>query len=605
MIKVGVTTGLYYIARSEELATSLKKIGYGLTRGTDCIEISGDTPHEIDYTIGKEIRHLAEKQGLDLCFHGSLTIPMGVPERSDWRDGQDHIEKSIRSAVYSGCKYVLFHSCLHFWLEMITYTAQKLEIIMCDHLGRFVSEVLKENERLREWWIYKMWYYDRNYPQQIVEEEEQREAEGRARVKSDITTKSQVDVIEKEVLKEYEKELIKKYGSVERAPQEAAKTYKEMVRKEIDRRANEIYKISGVKYAEWFKGWMDEFARKKMKQKKYEDRKWRVDSYGKLTDDYEIMAHYMFYNKDPIWVAMAEVYKDVIAPYKMDYSDDRWVDKAWTKAQEINDREFKRFYYAAVAAKFLEGHMKEALEFINGKLMKELKRYPDSDKLIENAKNLKITIENPDARDPKYAGLYLLWDAKQIYAAIKTIRKTLKTDRIFMTQDWEHMAGQGIDPLVEIENLEKIAPDFGKYVISVHSNTPNPLHAHYPIELGDMEIYRLNWFLRKTGFGKQGHDVYLWFERGGGDDPFRQAVDALKLCAKFLEKDVPPEELPDEYFGVKHTGLDFWRQEQIMRDHRFEPLKDLLEIPEEEWGLLSTAATKKGKTKEFKKEEMK
>ncbi len=605
MIKVGVTTGLYYIARSEELATSLKKIGYGLTRGTDCIEISGDTPHEIDYTIGKEIRHLAEKQGLDLCFHGSLTIPMGVPERSDWRDGQDHIEKSIRSAVYSGCKYVLFHSCLHFWLEMITYTAQKLEIIMCDHLGRFVSEVLKENERLREWWIYKMWYYDRNYPQQIVEEEEQREAEGRARVKSDITTKSQVDVIEKEVLKEYEKELIKKYGSVERAPQEAAKTYKEMVRKEIDRRANEIYKISGVKYAEWFKGWMDEFARKKMKQKKYEDRKWRVDSYGKLTDGYEIMAHYMFYNKDPIWVAMAEVYKDVIAPYKMDYSDDRWVDKAWTKAQEINDREFKRFYYAAVAAKFLEGHMKEALEFINGKLMKELKRYPDSDKLIENAKNLKITIENPDARDPKYAGLYLLWDAKQIYAAIKTIRKTLKTDRIFMTQDWEHMAGQGIDPLVEIENLEKIAPDFGKYVISVHSNTPNPLHAHYPIELGDMEIYRLNWFLRKTGFGKQGHDVYLWFERGGGDDPFRQAVDALKLCAKFLEKDVPPEELPDEYFGVKHTGLDFWRQEQIMRDHRFEPLKDLLEIPEEEWGLLSTAATKKGKTKEFKKEEMK
>ncbi|UCC91673.1 MAG: hypothetical protein JSV39_00135 [Candidatus Aenigmatarchaeota archaeon] len=162
-----------------------------------------------------------------------------------------------------------------------------------------------------------------------------------------------------------------------------------------------------------------------------------------------------------------------------------------------------------------------------------------------------------------------------------------------------------MDPLVEIENLGKIAPDFGKYVISVHSNTPNPLHAHYPIELGDMEIYKLNYFLRKTGFGKHGQDVYLWFERGGGDDPFRQAVDALKLCAKFLEKDVPPEELPDEYFGIKHTGLDFWRQEQIMRDHRFEPLKDLLEIPEEEWGILSTAATKKGKTKEFKKEEMK
>jgi hypothetical protein len=132
------------------------------------------------------------------------------------------------------------------------------------------------------------------------------------------------------------------------------------------------------------------------------------------------------------------------------------------------------------------------------------------------------------------------------------------------------------------------------------------LHAHYPIELGDIEIYKLNYFLRETGFGKQpGYDVYLWFERGGGDDPFRQSVDALKLCAKFLELDVSPDKLPEEYFGLKLTGMDFWRQEAIMRDHRFEPLKDLLEMPEEEWGLLSSAATRKGKTKEFKKEELK
>ena len=75
------------------------------------------------------------------------------------------------------------------------------------------------------------------------------------------------------------------------------------------------------------------------------------------------------------------------------------------------------------------------------KLMDELKQYPDSDKLIETAKNLKITIEMPDARDPKYAGLYLLWHPKQVYAAIKTLRKSLKTDRIFMTIDWEHIAG--------------------------------------------------------------------------------------------------------------------------------------------------------------------
>lgn len=594
MIKVGVTTGLYYIARAEELATSLKKIGYGLTRGTDSIEISGDTPHEIDYTIGKEIRHLAEKQGLDLCFHGSLTVPMAIPERSDWRDGQDHVEKSIRSAVFGGCKYVLFHACLHFWLEMMTYTSQKLEIIMCDHIGYSVSEVLYENKRLREWFLGKMWDYDRPYPQQIVEEDDLQDATGRAQTERELLWRK----IRDEKMKEYLKGYLDESGKqIKQIPPDVEKKVMERIEKEVSEE-------SGMFYAKRVRGYITEYARKKMVAKNYSKRRWRVDCYGKLTDAYEIMSHYMFYNKDPIWIAMAEMYKDVLAPYKMNYSDDKWLDKAWTYAQEYNDRRFKEFYYAVVAAKFLEGHMKEALKFINGKLIKDLKQHPDSDKLIQNAKNLKITIEMPDARDPKYAGQYLLWHPKQIYAAIKTIRKTLKTDKIFMTIDWEHIAGQGVDPLVEMDNLEKIAPDFGEYVLSVHSNAPNPLHAHYPIELGDLEIYKLNWFLRKTGLGKHNHDVYLWFERGGGEDPFRQAVDALKLCAKFLEKDIPPNELPEEYFGIKWTGLDFWRQEQIMRDHRFDPLKDLLEIPEEEWGMLSTAATRKGKTKEFKKEEM-
>ncbi len=104
--------------------------------------------------------------------------------------------------------------------------------------------------------------------------------------------------------------------------------------------------------------------------------------------------------------------------------------------------------------------------------------------------------------------------------------------------------------------------------------------------------------------GDSGHDVFLLFERGGGEDPFRQAVDALKLCVKFLEKGTHPDNLPPEFFGVRMTAGDYHRQEAIMRDHRFEPLKDLLETPEEEWGLLSSSATKKGKTKEFKKEEM-
>ena len=59
-----------------------------------------------------------------------------------------------------------------------------------------------------------------------------------------------------------------------------------------------------------------------------------------------------------------------------------------------------------------------------------------------------------------------------------------------------------------------------------------------------------------------------------------------------------------DFYGLKLTAGDVERQRQIMMDHRFEPLKDLLEVPEEEWGFLSSAATKKGKQKEFRKEEL-
>jgi len=43
---------------------------------------------------------------------------------------------------------------------------------------------------------------------------------------------------------------------------------------------------------------------------------------------------------------------------------------------------------------------------------------------------------------------------------------------------------------------------------------------------------------------------------------------------------------------------DILRQRQIVMDHAWEPLKDLLEMPEEDWTFLSQTAIKKGKRPE-------
>jgi hypothetical protein len=225
-------------------------------------------------------------------------------------------------------------------------------------------------------------------------------------------------------------------------------------------------------------------------------------------------------------------------------------------------------------------------------------------------KNLKIAIEMPDARDPKEAGRYMLWKTKQIYIAIMQTRKALKRegnpywDKIFMLVDFEHIAGQAIDPVEELIDLTKNFPDAGKYVACVHSNNPSPLHSHYPIQLGDERIYRLLWILRKAGLGKD-MTTYILFERGGFKDPFQHAVTALKLMIRFLEKNVPPDKLPEEFYGVSSRGLlSEERQWVTIFNNAMNPLKGLLKVPEEEFTFLGRAATEAGKRpEEWKKEE--
>ena len=197
--KVGVTSGLYSIARSEELATSVRKIGFGLTRGTSAIEIAGDVPHEVTETDGEEMRHIAKKQGVDILWHGSLTVPMCMPERGEWRDAHDHMQKSIRSAVHAGAKYIDFHACLNIWLELMTYAGRKLTMVFCDHEGNFISKIMKESERLREWFIKERWD---DYVRDILNPDELERASASTSVEAENYRRQEIERVITEGLKD-------------------------------------------------------------------------------------------------------------------------------------------------------------------------------------------------------------------------------------------------------------------------------------------------------------------------------------------------------------------------------------------------------------------
>jgi len=594
-LKVAVSTGLWGIARPEDLATVVRKVGYGLTRGTGAIEIGGDVPHEVDYSEGHEVRYISKKQGVDINMHGSLTVPFCIPEMVQWQEADDHMHKSLKSAVYAGAKYIDFHACLHFWLEMMSYVGARLEIIMCDWDGRFIGGLLYDNGLLLEFFIKHYWdKYD-----SLIMGEEIRPIYHEVEIEAQRQAREKID--KGEIPKE-------QYGV------ENGRIHSELLEKRVK-----------------------EELVKKLTNKEPKKREWYY--LGRTRGDYidvcAFIINYLYFKKDPIWLEMVKIYKDTLKTYinEFDSIEDPsknpdFIRNSLKMANDKGDLKFKEFYYGVIGAKFLQGHLIAACRWMAESTPKfknrglpsiirnEMKMInpPNMEKeykeLMGILKNLNIAIEMPDARDPKEAGRYMLWKTKQIYVAIMQTRKALKDegnpywDKIFMLVDFEHIGTQAIDPVGELKDLTKNFPDAGRYIKCVHANNPSPLHSHFPIQLGDDRIYRLLWILKEAGMGKD-HLTYILFERGGFKDPFKHAVTALKIMIKFLEKDVRPDKLPDEFYGVAPRGLlSEERQWVTVFQNAMNPLKGLLKIPEEEYTSLGRAATEAGKRQEeWKKEE--
>jgi len=188
--------------------------------------------------------------------------------------------------------------------------------------------------------------------------------------------------------------------------------------------------------------------------------------------------------------------------------------------------------------------------------------------------------------------------ASHIYYMVKAINHPL----IGVAVDAEHMLSANIDPKKDIESMPYNA---GEKVFVMHVGYPAPLApAHLPIPVGSeaqVYVYEILWMLRKKGM----KDAIIIFERGGGQEPVKESILSLRIIVKYLEMDVPPDKLPEEFFGMPRGGPEFSRQVLSVRDHALDPLKGLLTVPEEDYGFLGTAAQAKGKLEEWSKRKLK
>lgn len=278
-----------------------------------------------------------------------------------------------------------------------------------------------------------------------------------------------------------------------------------------------------------------------------------------------------------------------IAKYMQNTNDPIWMDIVGGKLKDNDLFDDTKSYkwVPAVAAKYIWGHFRQDLNPTRRTLTEFKEEDPKA--LIERY-NIYFCFETSMGA-PGYEAYMRLAKLSHLYG----MNRAIGSPMMGLTMDMEHMLGCGINPEKDIEALPYKG---GEMLRVVHITVPHPLNpSHLPVPLASeaqLYIYKVLWQARQKGF-KNG---WILFERGGEEAVVKETVLVMRQIAAFLEKEVPPEKLPEEFFGLRPMGPEVKLQEVKIREHALDPLKGLLAIPEEEYSFLSKAAMEKGKRPE-------
>ena len=316
-------------------------------------------------------------------------------------------------------------------------------------------------------------------------------------------------------------------------------------------------------------------------------------SWGSERVAYFIVAKYLELKGDQLW-------KNVVnagIAYRAKLENKKVED--WLKDNNITeismDNKFFRaktvIWFPAVSAKYLWGHFSRDENPNKNDPSITDPRITDLGNMIKN--RIIFVIESPMIADEDNSRL-------PNPLQMLEVMKFFGHKNFGVAFDIEHILSANINPEIA---FSLIGEGEGKYVRVLHVGWPSPLApAHLPIPLGSEQqeyLYKLFYMLKQKGMGMAGDDVYIIFERGGGDDPYKQTFLALRNMVDYLKRDVPPENLPAEFYGISTQQiLSTERQLTNIKDHALDPLKGLMVVPEEEHGVLGKAALEKGKRPE-------
>ncbi|MEM5815167.1 MAG: hypothetical protein QXD89_01615 [Candidatus Aenigmatarchaeota archaeon] len=637
---IGVSSGWWSIARSSELLGLASKIGSTATYGVNFVQVDFESISEFqEPDVVKNIARMIDTLQIDWGMHGEIGESMALESALEivWKQSHRRLHQYLDTIYYKFFveekeflekkgvenkkairdylpKYIVFHASNLPTISMVVERYRYAGHITVDVNGgpnwvEFLEKeedpiLKKAKERTRKWIFNSYLLYF------IIARES-----GFGFHSLDSVREQILEIL---VGKKIEEEIKRRINKGEKVDEGTVEEIKRKVREEISEEEIEkeswkhFEEITSLRYA---RGAIvfEEIA-------------------------YLIVARYLYEARDsprePFW--------------KYFFGNKSWEDVEKESGVKFFDKEGGEIrlpdeLVAMVASRYIIGHFmnKNKEEFII-ETKRSLGKNKEIDKEVESFVKLtpfsklhklgiRIVFENPEISRAGEEGLHRLARAVDIYRMVKCgdeISKEIcgkenveyKQPIFGMVFDQEHYLHNNMDPLKEIEHLltfvSKESSDAGKYILVFHVGSPKPYHpAHEPIDIGSEAqywVYKYAYELRKLGFGKGSNLGIIVFERGGargGQIPAQfigQSAAALRIIVEYLEKEVKPEELPMEFYGISSKEiLSFDRQLAIIKEHFFDPLRGTLRVPEERYTFLGGKALERGKRPdEWEKEEL-
>ena len=626
--KIGASSGWWSISRSEELLGLASKIGSAATYGVNFVQVDFESIAEFqEPDVIKNIKRLIDTLKVEWGMHGEIGEMMALESALEvvWKHSHRRLHQYLDTIYLKFLvegdyreyvpRYIVFHASnlptIAMVVERFRYSGQ---LTVTPHGDVNWIEFIQKNENL------KNWVENSNLIYFLIGRESGIGFVSIESIKSGIIrwvleeNKETRDIYQKKLNEKIEE--LKRGGMDEDSARERAmeEITKEIVNN-VDKYAWDYFRnITRLRFAE-----------------------------GAITHEdvaYLIVARYLYETKnnpkEPLW--------------NLFFKDKTWESLENEFGVQFLDKNgeirLPPQIVALVSARYILGHFSEKnkeefimeqkrlfSKFLSNEKSKEieetfLKKTPFekieeiNKKIAEKDKNRKFTIvfENPEITRAGEEGLQRLIHLVDIYRMVRAAKELSGNVYLGIVFDQEHYLHNNLDPLNEIKSLQaelnsSEEKDAGKYILVFHVGAPKPYHpSHQPIDIGSEAqywIYRYAFELRKLGFGKNGNEGIFIFERGGargGQYPAQfigQSAAALRIIVEYLEKGIEPEKLPPEFYGISSREiLSEDRQLAIIKEHFLDPLKGLIQVPEEEYTFLGSKAIEKGKRpEEWKKEE--